>query len=277
MHLISIKYRQRCILRRTAILLTCCFYILFAAGQDPDAGVVDSAIIEAPPTYIAEKSPYFFQKDMIGAGMDSVYVRRLPDSLLRTLKQSEDFQYGTKTYSPVTNEPERESPTPGYVEQSTRRQRVSEQTWFQSLLWILSIGGFAAFIVLWLAGSNVRLFRRKTKRFDEGTEEGDGENIFQINYQREIDKAAAAGNYRLAIRLMFLRLLKTMTEKNVIRYKHDSTNLDYLRQLNATDYYNDFFRIARNYEYSWYGQFDIREETFKIIRNDFDQFDRKLS
>ena len=102
------------------------------------------------------------------------------------------------------------------------------------------------------------------------------EDIFAINYQKEIDKAAAQGNYRLAIRLMFLRLLKNMSEKSIIRYKQDKTNLDYLLELHPTNYYTRFFRITRNYEYSWYGQFNVSEDAYKIIRNDFDQFDKEL-
>jgi hypothetical protein len=98
------------------------------------------------------------------------------------------------------------------------------------------------------------------------------EDIFAINYQKEIDKAAAAKNYRLAIRLMFLRLLKTMSEQNVIQYKQDRTNFDYLTQLMNTRLYNDFFRITRNYEYVWYGKLSVSDETYAVIKKDFDQF-----
>ena len=89
---------------------------------------------------------------------------------------------------------------------------------------------------------------------EEGKEEELAtEDIFAINYQKEIDKAAQQGNYRLAVRLLFLRILKNLSQKNIIRYTQDKTNLDYLVQLHATRYYSDFFRITRNYEYSWYG------------------------
>ena len=88
--------------------------------------------------------------------------------------------------------------------------------------------------------------------------------------------AAAAGNFRLAIRLMFLRSLKNMSEKNIIRYKQDKTNFDYLVELHPTTYYNNFFKVTRSYEYSWYGQFPVSEDAYRIIRNDFDQFDKAL-
>ena len=67
------------------------------------------------------------------------------------------------------------------------------------------------------------------------------EDIFAINYQKEIDKACSKGNYRLAIRLMFLRLLKDLSEKNIIQYTQDKTNFDYLIQLHPTRLLQRFF------------------------------------
>ena len=103
--------------------------------------------------------------------------------------------------------------------------------------------------------------------------EAETDNIFEINYQKEIDKAVSKGNYRFAVRLMFLQLLKNLSDKQVIHYRQDSTNFDYLLQLHQTRHYQDFFRLTRNYEYSWYGQFDIDPDTFSLIRKDFENFD----
>lgn len=77
----------------------------------------------------------------------------------------------------------------------------------------------------------------------------------------------------MAIRLMYLRLLKNLSERNIIQYKQDRTNLDYLMQLHPTRYYNGFFRITRNYEYSWYGEFPVSNEAYGIIKKEFDNFE----
>ncbi|HZI53380.1 MAG TPA: hypothetical protein VFD56_06750, partial [Chitinophagaceae bacterium] len=146
---------------------------------------------------------------------------------------------------------------------------------FQTLLWFIIIGGFAAFLILYLYNSNVGLFRKSSIIAAEESDSETGD-IFAINYQREIDKSVASGNYRLAVRLMFLRLLKNLSDKNIIQYKQDNTNLDYLMQLQTGGMYADFFRLTRNYEYCWYGQFEIDKEKFTVIKKDFDSFDRKL-
>ena len=113
-------------------------------------------------------------------------------------------------------------------------------------------------------------------RESAATEEPITEDIFAINYQKEIDKAAAQGNFRLATRLMFLRLLRTMAEKNIIHYQQDKTNMDYLVELNNSPIYRDFFRITRNYEYTWYGLFPLSIDEYQLIRTDFDRLEKEL-
>ena len=132
-------------------------------------------------------------------------------------------------------------------------------------------------ILAWYLLQNNIVGRTQSIIGGKGNEDISPENIFDINYQKEIEKAINAADYRLAIRLMFLRLLKNLSQKKVIEYKQERTNFDYLSQLYPTGYYHDFFRLTRNYEYTWYGKFDVNRETFGIIKNEFENFDRKLS
>jgi hypothetical protein len=193
-------------------------------------------------------------------------LRKLPDSVLKKFQSDDAFWYVNYPFKNEKKEIEKENIP------------FTEQPAFQTILWLVIIGGFAAVVIMYLANSNVGLFRKPNKPIGD-SEEGNIEtdNIFEINYQREIDKAVSNGNYRLAVRLLFLRSLKNLSDKKVIQYKQDHTNFDYLLQLHSTKYYEDFFRLTRNYEYSWYGQFDIAPEKFIIIKNDFDNFDRNLN
>lgn len=218
----------------------------------------------------------------------SVTQRTVPGQEVKKLEDDEDFWYVNTTIKKGRKgevKPEKENGQKGQKgknepvikeQQSSSYQPLSQRSWFQTLLWIVIIGAFATGLVFYLGSSNVGLFRKKNIITGGNEEDLITEDIFAINYQKEIDKAAAQGNYRLAIRLLFLRLLKNMSEKNIIRYKQDKTNLDYLLELQPTAYYNNFFRVTRNYEYSWYGLFPVSEDAYQVIRNDFDQFDKEL-
>ena len=132
-------------------------------------------------------------------------------------------------------------------------------------------------ILSWYLLQNNIVGRKQSISTGKINEDITGENIFDINYQKEIEKAVNAADYRLAIRLMFLRLLKRLSQKRIIEYKQERTNFDYLSQLYSTGYYNDFFRLTRNYEYTWYGKFNVNREAFGIIKTEFENFYHKLS
>ena len=158
------------------------------------------------------------------------------------------------------------------------KRRVLNAAWFQNLLWLLILFSFIGVVIWYLASSNIRLFRRGSKKIlDETIEEELPDDIFSINYEREIEKAAEAKNYRLAVRLWYLNTLKELSERNIIDYRQEKTNSDYVTSLFGGRYYSDFFRLTRNFEYTWYGQFNLSSEAYEMMRVDFTAFKNSLS
>ena len=206
--------------------------------------------------------------------------RQIPANAIKEMQDDDAFWYanGTAKKGKIEAQPRREEANGKHVKGERQQSNYTPLTrsgWFQTLMWIIIVAGFAGAIIWYLADSKVGLFRKKSREIATVTDNEEmPEDIFAINYQKEIDKAASQGNYRLAIRLMYLRLLKNLAEKNIIQYKQDRTNLDYLMQLHPTTHYKEFFRITRHYEYSWYGKFDVSNEAYGIIRTDFDQFEK---
>jgi hypothetical protein len=209
---------------------------------------------------IKDDAEYFLRKEFTGGYSDSLKLRKLPDSVMRRLREDDAFWYANEVFK---------------KKQQRQAKGFTAHPVFQTLLWVAIIAGFATFLVLYLSNSNVGLFRKSNNIVVED-ENVDTDDIFAINYQREIDKAIGLSNYRLAVRLMFLRLLKKLSDSNVIQYKQDSTNFDYLLQVQTTGMYKDFFKLTRNYEYSWYGQFEIDKEKFTLIKIDFDKLEGKI-
>ena len=95
-------------------------------------------------------------------------------------------------------------------------------------------------------------------------------------YEREIKKAVDNKNYRLAIRLWYLLTLKESADRNIIDYRHEKTDSDYVNSLYGSSYYHNFFRLTRNFEYTWYGQFSISPETYNLLQADFSKFKNSL-
>ena len=277
MHSIQKKYSYHSFAGKTILFFSLLISSLLLKAQGGDGTRIDSVkkVIEksaateqdAEINIETDNKKYFLKKWETENDSFTVRQRSLPDSLVKKMQAEDAFWYANAEFKKENRKKQKES---SYVP-------LARRSWFQTLLWLIIIGSFAGFIMWWLAGSNVGLFRKKNRIISDDGEDPDTDDIFAINYQKEIDRAANQGNYRLAIRLMFLQLLKTMSEKDIIQYKQGRTNLDFLGQLIATRYYPDFFRITRNYEYSWYGRFEVTKEAYTFIRNNFNNFTRQLN
>lgn len=242
-------------------------------SQQKDSVVTDSVIAPAIDSAVnhdqesdsasANKYNYYISLSQWGKE-DSVQFRKIPDSVVDRMRTDEAFWYANNEFKKVNQQ----------SKQNSFWRWFAAQKWYKVVTWVVIIGGFIAVLITYLASSDTGIIRRRSKKIAKAIDEDGHENIFSINYPAEIEKAINAENYRTAIRLLFLRLLKTLSENQLIRYKEGGTNQDYLWQLRDKDFYKDFFRLTRNYEYTWYGHFDLSRELFARILNDFENFDK---
>lgn len=148
--------------------------------------------------------------------------------------------------------------------------------WTKYVLWGIIISIFVFAIVYFLAANKINFFSRKSASTGAADVLENDVNIFELPYSDMLKKAYAEQNYRLAVRILYLQTLKMLSEKQVIQFQPDFTNLHYLGQLSQTNYYNDFFTITRHYEYVWYGEFSVPEPVFEKIKTDFLTIQNKM-
>ena len=101
-------------------------------------------------------------------------------------------------------------------------------------------------------------------RLDYATE---GEDIHAPDLADRLAEAEAAGNYRLAVRLGYLQLLKHLTDGGLIAWQPDKTNQAYVRELAAHAVLQaDFREITRQFEYVWYGELPLTVGLYERVR-----------
>ncbi|MEO6723617.1 MAG: DUF4129 domain-containing protein [Ferruginibacter sp.] len=98
----------------------------------------------------------------------------------------------------------------------------------------------------------------------------------ETDFSKLIAQALGNKNYRLAIRYHYLQLLQKLTQKGIIEFTPDKTNYEYVTELSGKSYKKDFAAITLHYEYAWYGEFEIDEQTFGAIQNKFKQLNNLL-
>ncbi|SHM07380.1 protein of unknown function [Chitinophaga jiangningensis] len=96
-------------------------------------------------------------------------------------------------------------------------------------------------------------------------------------YLQKIKAAEASGNIREAIRWWYLYTLFQLAENGLIKPSREKTNKDYLRTLRNTPLYKPFSVLTMDYEYIWYGGFNIAATDFERIQQQFHDFKLQIS
>jgi hypothetical protein len=228
----------------------------------------DTLAVPPPPAIEEETSSTTYSEndfDSFSFHTPTVLVREIHDSTIKKLQNQKEYWYANQP--PVKKKPVKKAEEPSFV----------ERPWVNSLLWFIIIGGFVAVLVWYLASSNISLFRKKSAVISLEEDEVVNEDIFEIRFEKEIQAAIASQNYRLATRLMYLRTLRELSDRQLIHFTQEKTNSEYLFQLFNTKYYKQFFQLTREFEYIWYGKFQLSPEAFSIVEKDFTDFKQQLS
>ena len=192
------------------------------------------------------------------------YERKINDSTIERIKKDEAYWYADQAPGKQKPEPE------------PKKKSFLANQWVRTLIWIAMLVVFVSVLVWYLAAGNIRVFRKKPVTLKEEHQINYEEDLFTINFQSEINKALDSDNYRLAIRLWFLRTLRQLNNNEIIVYKPTKTNSDYLFQLHGTPYYKSFFKLSRIFDYVWYGKFQLGVEGFNELQKEFIQFNDQL-
>jgi hypothetical protein len=144
------------------------------------------------------------------------------------------------------------------------------------IVYTLAIGiiGYILFLII----KNVSLkSRAKVSKAVLPDQPATVEDIKELEIDRLLREAIAAGNYRLVVRIYFLGLLQKLDEDGFIVWKKDKTNKDYLSELfSRARYYDEVKTLTFVYEQVWYGDHNLPVQTYDHIISSFKAIDQKL-
>lgn len=96
-------------------------------------------------------------------------------------------------------------------------------------------------------------------------------NLKYIDFEKLIKDTLNSGDRRLAIRYYYLWLLKKMSEKSIIDWNAEKTNSDYLYEIQSESLKKDFNYASYLYNYIWYGEFDLDDDTFEKAKQSLEK------
>lgn len=120
-------------------------------------------------------------------------------------------------------------------------------------------------------------FRRSSKKVKDIIAEVQEEVITpESDFDGLIRQALQNGNYRQAVRYQYLRTLHLLAGKNLVSLAPDKTNFQYVSEIGNAGMRQAFAGLTLNYEYVWYGEFEIGKEIYEKLENGFRLLNQKI-
>lgn len=140
--------------------------------------------------------------------------------------------------------------------------------WLRLLAYVAIFLVFAGIIYLiaryGLLGN--KQFQNNSIVFDINSEP---EDINDIVIDPLLAEALKNEDYRLATRLRFLALLQVLNTKELIQWKRERTNLNYVQQLWGNSIQLTFRQLCLIYETVWYGNYLIDKDRYGEVEKKF--------
>jgi hypothetical protein len=193
--------------------------------------------------------------------------RDFDEAKVQELKEDEDFNYA-------------EAPTVGeslwdrfwrWVGNLIGKMlgKMATTNWGNVLLYLLALG---VLIVIVMAVLKVDAFRVLSGSNSGVTKGVFHENIHEMNFDELLQQAIAKGDFRNAVRLVFLQSLKILSDKQHINWQPGKTNHDYLDEVQATDVKQGLGQLSYYFDYAWYGGFSISENQYQRVKTIFESW-----
>lgn len=110
------------------------------------------------------------------------------------------------------------------------------------------------------------------------TEENIEENLMDANPDDFLPPAIQRNDYRQAIRLRYLSIIKRLAETDRIRWRKEKTNNNYIAEMANSPLCEEFMKVTRIYERIWFGDWTepYAEHDFELHGTSFDELLRGI-
>lgn len=102
------------------------------------------------------------------------------------------------------------------------------------------------------------------------------EDINKVDFEKRINDAVNNKDYKLAVRLYYLKMLKKLSDKKLIDWQINKTNSIYVKEVKKADLHNNFEKLTSIFEWIWYGEFPIDEANFVKVKDIFTEFNSSI-
>ncbi|MFZ6051991.1 DUF4129 domain-containing protein [Halocola ammonii] len=144
----------------------------------------------------------------------------------------------------------------------------------QTLLKVLSISLIVillTFVLVRLLGNRIGFGKLKEKKLSFTLEDVE-ENLEESDLERFKREALDKKDFKTAIRILYLMILKDLSIQNKIAWKREKTNSQYVREMRGNEGFKEFRDLTRSFEYVWYGEMPFSATDYQKLLPAFSSF-----
>lgn len=177
--------------------------------------------------------------------------------------QSEKYQYYEKEKEPKTSSQKKYDRNSGSISVGS-----GALSFMQILLIIIGIAILAVVVYF--------LFMRYQEDKDGAAVQTNFDDVApseipKTELERRLEEALGRGDYREAVRIYFIFIIKDLSEKKWISWEKKKTNISYLIEMRSRPQYDLFNKSVSVFEVVWYGNYTIDQQSFKEVEPTFKQ------
>jgi len=210
------------------------------------------------------------QDEEVSSTAEKVDVRAFDEEAIQAYEEDSDFDYNrekeVETYSIWD-----------YIEDWLQEifQAPGGETTFKTVIY--GVSGLALlFLILQLLGiSPRRIFKGETKSATVSSTLAE-DDIYGINFDTEIGTAETNHNWKGAIRLQYLKVLKQLADQDLIAWRIEKTNHEYEIEIKSKEIRQPFQDLTLIYEWICYGDFHIDQIRYQQFKQQFQAFSGQI-
>ncbi|MDR1524522.1 MAG: DUF4129 domain-containing protein [Tannerella sp.] len=140
--------------------------------------------------------------------------------------------------------------------------RIEEEYTTPVMIALFLIALVSVLVFLYRKRPELFMRSRKTATLPYDTEE---ENIHKIDFDREISGALDSGDYRLAIRMIYLHTLRILSDGKLIDWQIHKTPTEYFYEIKNSDVKRPFRELTTHFLQIRYGNYAASPELFETV------------
>lgn len=95
--------------------------------------------------------------------------------------------------------------------------------------------------------------------------------------ERRLEAALINENYREAIRIYFIFIVKDFATKDWIKWEREKTNYSYLMEMRSRPQFDLFNEVVSIYDVVWYGNYTITKSLYESVEPKFKQLLKEIN